>query len=71
MKTRLTTLRRIATRLDFEVYPQGANWVLSSRETEQLHYSVRTMRDALLVGLNRANDRGMLTEEESAAVRAA
>lgn len=71
MKTRITVLRRIATRLDFSVYSQGSGWVLSSRETETLHYSIRTERDALLVGLNRADERGMLTTEESDAVRAA
>lgn len=65
MKTNIRTLRKIANRLGFSVYTQGSQWILSDREAEPLHYSVTTERASLLVGLSRASDRDMLTEEES------
>ncbi|MFT3992410.1 MAG: hypothetical protein QM680_13480 [Luteolibacter sp.] len=68
MKTRITTLRRIANRLGFSVYPQSGGWVLSARKTENLHYSVTTERAALLVGLQRAAEGDLLTADESDAV---
>jgi len=65
MKTSITTLREIANRLGFIVFQQGNQWVLSHRETENLHYSIKTERAALLVGLQRAEQRDALTIEES------
>lgn len=65
MKTNIRTLRKIANRLGFSVYAQGGQWILSDRETEQLHYSVTTERAAILVGLSRAAARDMLTKEEN------
>ena len=65
MKTRITTLRKIANRIGLTVYKQGSQWILSHRETEPLHYSVKTERDALLTGLQRGIERDLLTIEES------
>lgn len=65
MKTNIRTLRKIANRLGFSVYTQGGQWLLSDRETEPLHYSITSERAALLVGLSRAADRDMLTQEEN------
>jgi phosphopantetheine adenylyltransferase len=65
MKTRITTLRKIANRLGFTVYEQGQQWILSHRETEPLHYTVKTERQALLVGFQRAESRDLLSIEES------
>jgi len=70
-RPRVTNLRKIADRLGFTVYSQGGNWILSDRETEALHHSVTTERDALLVGLSRALDRDILTPEEAATVQEA
>ena len=69
MKTRITTLRKIANRIGFSVYPQGGQWILSSAEGELLHYSVTSEREALMVGLRRANNRGLLNFDEQKSMR--
>lgn len=69
MKTRISTLRKIADRIGFSVYQQDRQWILSSAEEEPLHYSIRSERQALMVGLRRADDRGMLRHSEQQSVR--
>lgn len=67
-RPRVATFRRIAERLQFSVYRQGNQWILSGLEDEPLHYSIKNERAALLVGIRRAEARGMLTTEETALV---
>jgi hypothetical protein len=69
MKTRITTLRKIANRIGFCVYTQGHQWILSSTEEEPLHYSIVSEREALMVGLRRADERGLLRLTEQQSVR--
>jgi hypothetical protein len=69
MKTRITTLRKLANRIGFSVYQQDSQWILSSTEDEPLHYSIASEREALMVGLRRADERGLLRLTEQQSVR--
>lgn len=64
------TLRAMADRVGFTLFRQGCGWVLSSDEQEQLPYHIVNEHDAYLFCLDRAADRGLLTEQEIATLAA-